>query len=59
MSEPTLPLLDTRERIYPRCHSIAVVRLGRVFAGSFGVRTEYGCQVCATAFWLLSGPGTA
>jgi transposase-like protein len=54
MLRSTLPTSDSHQRICPRCRSDAITALGRIFAGSYGVRHEYRCQVCATAFWLAA-----
>ena len=54
MSDSGYRPTDMRERVCPRCHSDIIIALGRVFAGSYGVRCEYRCHACATAFWLAA-----
>jgi transposase-like protein len=54
MSDFTLSPIDSREHVCPRCRSEAIVGLGRIFAGGDGVRCEYRCAACATAFWLAA-----
>jgi hypothetical protein len=49
---PPMPAGEHRQRICPSCRSDAIVALGRLFASSSGIRSEYLCRACATAFWL-------
>jgi len=49
---PPMPGGDQWQRLCPNCRTDAIIALGRLLASGEGIRSEYRCQACGTAFWL-------